>query len=70
MARPLAEADPKLRHAVYEAFRLRVEIDRNAQQIRLKALVSSAFSQVKGLNDLVAGKAIAGAGFEPATCGL
>ena len=70
LSEPLAEADPKLRHAVYEAFRLRVEIDRNAQQIRLKALVSSAFSQVKGLNDLVASKAIAGAGFEPATFGL
>ncbi|MGV1047913.1 MAG: hypothetical protein ACOYD4_05245, partial [Solirubrobacterales bacterium] len=70
LSKPLAEADPKLRHAVYEAFRLRVEIDRNTQQIRLKALVSSAFSQVRGLNDLVAGKAIAEAGFEPATFGL
>jgi DNA repair exonuclease SbcCD ATPase subunit len=63
LSEPLAEADPKLRHAVYEAFRLRVEIDRNAQQIRLKALVSSAFSQVRSLSDLVAGKAIAGEGF-------
>jgi hypothetical protein len=63
LSEPLAEADPKLRHAVYEAFRLRVEIDRNAQQIRLKALVSSAFSQVKGLSDFVAGKAIAGERF-------
>ncbi len=70
LSKPLAEADPKLRHAVYEAFRLRVEIDRNAQQIRLKALVSSAFSQIRSLTDFVDDKAIAGAGFEPATFGL
>ena len=70
LSKPLAEADPKLRHAVYEAFRLRVEIDRNAQQIRLKALVSSAFSQIRSLTDFVDDKAIAGAGSEPATFGL
>ena len=46
----LAGADPETRHALYEAFRLRVEIDRNPGQIRLKALVSSAFSEIKGLS--------------------
>ncbi len=69
----LAKADPKTRRAVYEAFRLSVEIDRNAGQIRMKALVSSAFRNVRDLNDLtgpIANGAIAGAGFEPATFGL
>jgi DNA invertase Pin-like site-specific DNA recombinase len=62
----LAEADPEARHALYEAFRLRVEIDRNAGQIRLKALISSAFGDIESLSELSgsAPKAIAGAGFE------
>jgi hypothetical protein len=34
---------PKLRR-VFDAFRVRMEIDRNAGEIKLKALVSSAFS--------------------------
>ncbi len=68
----LAGADPETRHVLYEAFRLRVEIDRNSGQIRLKALVSSAFSDIESLSELSgsAPKAIAGAGFEPATFGL
>jgi hypothetical protein len=66
----LAAADPKLRRQVYDAFRLTVEIDRNEAQIRLKALVSSAFVGATDLEALVAQKAIAGAGFEPATFGL
>ncbi len=69
----LAKADPKTRRAVYEAFRLSVEIDRNAGEIRMKALVSSAFRNVRdleGLTGLVANGGIAGAGFEPATFGL
>jgi hypothetical protein len=66
----LAAADPKLRRQVYDAFRLSVEIDRNQAQIRLKALVSSAFTEATDLEALVAHKAIAGAGFEPATFGL
>ena len=72
LAAALAGADPETRHALYEAFRLRVEIDRNAGQIRLKALVSSAFSDIESLSELSgsAPKAIAGAGFEPATFGL
>jgi hypothetical protein len=41
---------PKLRHAVYEAFRLRVKIDRNPQQI-----------PIRSLTDFVDDKAIAGA---------
>lgn len=68
-----AKADPKTRRAVYEAFRLSVGIDRNAGQIRMKALVSSAFRNVRdleGLTGLVANGGIAGAGFEPATFGL
>jgi hypothetical protein len=56
---------------VYNAFRLKVEIDRNVGQITLKALVSSAFTNIRNLDDLaVAHKAIAGAGFEPATFAL
>jgi len=41
----LAAADPQLRRQIYDAFRLAVEIDRNNAQIRLKALVSSAFTE-------------------------
>jgi len=37
---------------VFDAFRLRVEIDRNSGQIRLKALVSSAFGEARNLSDL------------------
>jgi hypothetical protein len=70
LSKALKEADPELRRAVFEAFRLRVEIDRNSGVIRLKALVSSAFSQAGALSDIGATKAIAGAGFEPATFGL
>ncbi|MGH2844721.1 MAG: hypothetical protein ACRDL0_01630, partial [Thermoleophilaceae bacterium] len=66
----LRAADPQLRRRVYEAFRLSAEIDRNAGQIRLKALVSSAFTEATDLEALVANGAIAGAGFEPATFGL
>ena len=67
----LAAADPKLRRQVYDAFRLSVENDRRHQaHIRLKALISSAFTEATDLAALVAHKAIAGAGFEPATFGL
>ncbi len=68
----LAAADPEVRRAVFDAFRLRVEIDRNAGQIRLKALVSSAFGEVTDLSDLgdagdpaLSDKAIPLRGFEP-----
>jgi hypothetical protein len=64
LSKALAEADPELRRAVFEAFRLRVEIDRNSGLIRLKALVSSAFSQARDLSELGSTKAIAGAGLE------
>lgn len=60
----LAEADPKQRRAVFDAFRLSVEIDRNTGRLRLKALDPSAFSQVRDLKSLVASGGIAGAGFE------
>jgi hypothetical protein len=48
----LLAADPDIRRAVFDAFRLRVEIDRNSGQIRLKALVSSAFGKATNLSDL------------------
>ncbi len=64
LGKSLASADPKLRRAVFDAFRVRMEIDRNAGEIKLKALVSSAFSEVQDLDGLVTHKAIAGAGFE------
>jgi hypothetical protein len=41
----LAAADPELRRRVFDAFRLAVAIDRNAGQIRVKALISSAFTK-------------------------
>lgn len=56
----LASADPELRRQVYEAFRLRVEIDRNEGLITLKALVSSAFADATDLDDVVANGTIAG----------
>ncbi len=68
-----AKADPELRRRIYDAFQLAVELDRNKPQIRLKALVSSAFNTAHNLEDIaaeVANEAIAGAGFEPATFGL
>jgi hypothetical protein len=61
----LAAADPKLRRQVYDAFRLSVEINRNEAQIRLKALVSSAFTGATDLEALVAHKAIAGGTLRP-----
>jgi len=66
----LALADPELRRRVSDAFRLAVALDRNAGQIRVKALISSAFTKSHDLQNLVANGAIAGAGFEPATFGL
>ena len=66
----LASADPETRRRVFDAFRLSVSLDRNAGQIRVKALVSSAFTKSRDLRALVANGAIAGAGFEPATSGL
>ncbi len=70
LSEALTNADPKLRRAVFDAFRLSVEIDRNAGQLRVKALVSSAFNGVRDLKSLVANEGVAGAGFEPATFGL
>ena len=68
----LAAADPDVRRAVFDAFRLQVEIDRNASQVRLKAMVSSAFGEAKDLTDLgepengfLSTKAIPLRGFEP-----
>ncbi len=73
LSKPLAKADPELRRHVYDAFQLAIELDRNTPQVRLKALVSSAFTTASDLDSLageVANGAIAGAGFEPATFGL
>ena len=73
LGKPLAKADPELRRQVYEAFHFAVELDRNKPEVRLKAHLSSAFSTASDLDDfasMVANKAIAGAGFEPATFGL
>jgi site-specific DNA recombinase len=46
----LAAAAPELRRQVYDAFRLRVEIDRNEGLVTLKALVSSAFGDASNLD--------------------
>jgi hypothetical protein len=45
----LALADPELRRRVFDAFRLAVALDRNAGQIRVKALISSAFTKSRDL---------------------
>jgi hypothetical protein len=52
LGKSLIAADPDIRRAVFDAFRLRVEIDGNSGQIRLKALVSSAFGEATNLSDL------------------
>lgn len=52
LGKALAKADPEQRRAVFDAFQLRVEIDRSDGQIRLKALVSSAFGEARNLSDL------------------
>jgi hypothetical protein len=72
LSKPLAKANPELRRSVYEAFRFGIELDRNKPEIRLKALVSSAFSTTSDLDDLagmVTIGVIAGAGLiaKPAT---
>jgi hypothetical protein len=68
LSKPLAEADPELRRSVFEAFRLRVEIDRNSGLVRLKALVSSAFSQAKDLGDVCATTAMRSSRLRSAAC--
>lgn len=66
----LAAPTPSYRR-IYQAFRLSIELDRNASLIRLKALVSSAFSKIKDLDDLavaqpfIAGGALATASLTP-----
>jgi hypothetical protein len=47
------------------AARLAVALDRNAGQIRVKALISSAFTNTCDLQSLVGNGAIAGAGYGP-----
>jgi len=54
------DADLELRRRVYDAFQLAVELNRNEGQIRVKALVSSAFTETTDLQALVANGAIAG----------
>lgn len=52
---PAATARPSIRRTPARSStpsRLRVEIDRNAGQVRLKALVSSAFGEARNLSDL------------------
>jgi hypothetical protein len=73
LSRSLAEADPELRRQIYERFQFSVELDRNKPEVRMKALVSTAFMEANDLEDLaavmVADKSIAGAGLRhlPAT---
>ena len=70
LGKALSTADTETRRGVFDAFRLSVALDRNAHQIQVKALVSSAFTKARDLQSLVTNGAIAGAGFEPATSGL
>jgi hypothetical protein len=61
----LAAAEPEVRRRVFDAFRLSVSLDRNARQIHVKALVSSAFTKARDLQSLVANESIAGARHGP-----
>jgi ERCC4 domain len=61
----LAAAEPELRRRVFDAFRLAVALDRNAGQIRVKALISSAFTNTRDLQNLVANGAIPGVRYGP-----
>jgi hypothetical protein len=54
LSRPLAEADPELRRQIYERFQFSVELDRNKPEVRMKALVSTAFLEANDLEDLAA----------------
>jgi hypothetical protein len=54
LGKPLAEADPELRRYVYEAFQFAVELDRNTPEVRMKALVSSAFGAASDLDSIAA----------------
>jgi hypothetical protein len=68
LSAPLAKADPELRHRVFEAFHFSVELDRNKPEIRMKALVSSAFGSAGDLDSIAAkvtDKTIAGERFDP-----
>jgi hypothetical protein len=56
----LVTADPELRRRVFDAFRLSISLDRNARQIQVKALVSSAFRQARDLQSLVANESSSG----------
>jgi site-specific DNA recombinase len=73
LSKSLARAEPELQRRIFEAFHLTIELDRNTPEVRLSALVTSAFAEASDLDELAAtvtDKAIAGAGFEPATFGL
>jgi hypothetical protein len=67
--RRLAEGDPEPRRQIYELFQFSVELDRNKPEVRMKALVSTAFIEANDLEDLavlmVADKSIAGERFAP-----
>jgi hypothetical protein len=54
LSKPLAKTDPELQRRIFEIFHLRVELDRNTPEVRMKALVSSAFSAATDLDDLAA----------------
>jgi hypothetical protein len=63
LSKSLARAEPELQRRIFEAFHLTIELDRNAPEVRLSALVSSAFAEASDLDALAAtvtDKAIAG----------
>jgi hypothetical protein len=65
LSRSFVKADPELFRSIYEAFQFTVELDRNTPEIRMKALVPSAFTAAGDLDSIaatVAHKAIAGGG--------
>lgn len=67
VSKSLAEADPELRRYIYEALQFAVELDRNTPEVRMKALVSSAFGTASDLDSIaatVAHKTHSGVGIE------
>jgi hypothetical protein len=52
--RRLRRGESELRRRVFDAFGLSISLDRNARQIHVKALVSSAFTQARDPQSLVA----------------
>ncbi len=77
LARSLRDATPEVKRQTFQAFDLRIELDKAQRRIEISATiteaVAQAFENTKALQTeglQVTTTDIAGAGFEPATFGL